>query len=53
MNTPTFNFFNGVIDVLFGIDFTINFRTSYIDQHTGDEICDNMMIAKNYVKGHF
>jgi CRP-like cAMP-binding protein len=43
-----------LVDVVFTIDIVLNFRTTYIDHTTGDEVSDPHKIAKHYVKsGHF
>lgn len=53
MNSIWFNLFDSSIDILFMIDVFINFRTSYINSKTGEEIFDLKMIAKNYLRGRF
>lgn len=53
MTTIWMDLFNAVIDILFMIDVIINFRTSYINSKTGEEIFDLKLIAKNYMKGRF
>ena len=45
--------FNGLIDFFFMMDVLINFRTSYINEHTGTEILDTKMIAVKYLKTRF
>ena len=40
---------NSVIDVLFLIDIIINFRTTFINSKTGDEISDTTLVAKHYI----
>jgi len=46
-----YEFLNNVIDFTFLVDILINFRTTYINQSTGDEISEPKMIAKHYVLG--
>ena len=43
---------NSVIDVLFLIDIIINFRTTFINSTTGDEIADTTLVAKHYISKH-
>ena len=45
--------FNHIIDVLFFFDIVISFRTSYVNQMTGDEIFNTKKIANNYMQGRF
>ena len=40
---------NSLIDYLFFIDIILNFRTSFFDMHTGEEITDKKIIAKHYI----
>lgn len=42
---------NSVIDFVFFIDIILNFRTTYYNSLTGDEVRDPVKIAKNYVFG--
>jgi hypothetical protein len=42
-----------IIDLLFFIDILFNFRTTYTDSSTGDEIGNPKKIAKHYVLGRF
>ena len=44
---------NNVIDVLFCIDIVMNFRTTYFNSRTGEEIIEKAMIVKNYLTAHF
>ena len=55
---PTFKayafvFFDKCIDIMFGVDIVISFRTTYQDPYTGDEIYDSKKISKNYIMGRF
>ena len=42
-----------VIDSMFAIDIVISFRSTYLDEFTGDEVFDEGRIAKNYLFGRF
>jgi len=53
MDSIWFNMFDAVIDILFMVDVFINFRTSFVNSKTGEEIFDLKVIAKNYMKGRF
>jgi hypothetical protein len=44
---------NAIIDIFFMADLIINFRSSYINDKTGEEINDIKSIAFNYLKGRF
>lgn len=44
---------NHIIDVIFGIDLIMHFRTTIMNDVTGEEIKTPVMIAKTYVKGRF
>lgn len=44
---------NAFIDLLFIIDVFVNFRTSYVNTKTGEEIFDLKKIALNYLKARF
>jgi len=46
-------FANAFLDVIFILDLILNFRTSFIHSQTGEEIFDQKLIAKNYLKGQF
>lgn len=46
-------FFNYLIDIFFLTDIILNFRTSFINILTGDEITDSKSIAINYIGGRF
>lgn len=51
--SPTYNIyytiFESMIDVLFGLDVIINFRTSFVHSKTGLEVVEWKPIARNYV----
>lgn len=53
MESKYFLIFNAIIDLLFMIDVFINFRTTYVNAKTGEEIFDKKKIIKNYLKGRF
>ena len=44
---------DNVIDFLFFLDIVMNFRTTYFDSSTGEEIIDKKMITKHYLFGQF
>jgi hypothetical protein len=48
-----YDLFNYLTDVLFFMDVLINFRTTYIDDLTNEEIFDPKRIAIQYLKGRF
>lgn len=39
-----------LIDLMFVLDIVFNFRTTYIDSVTGDEVFDRVFITKHYIK---
>ena len=41
--------FNSMIDFLFFVDIILNFRTTYFDMNSGEEIFDEKEIAKHYI----
>jgi potassium voltage-gated channel Eag-related subfamily H protein 6 len=43
--------FDFMIDLLFMADIVLNFRTSFLNTKTGDEIKDPKKIAKSYIFG--
>jgi uncharacterized membrane protein len=45
--------FNGIIDFFFIMDVIINFRTSYTNATTGEELTDCKSISLNYIKTRF
>lgn len=50
---PGVSFANHVIDAIFFFDIVLNFRTTYQNILTGDEVTEPKRIAINYVKGRF
>lgn len=53
MQGPLFLVINTGIDLLFFMDIIINFRTTYINRKTGNEVVDTKTIALSYLKGRF
>jgi len=43
-------YFNSVIDFLFFVDICVNFRTTFPNKKTGEEIKDGKLVALNYLK---
>lgn len=50
---PFFYAFNYFIDAIFFIDLVLNFRTTYFNPRTGDEVSDPKLIAASYLKSRF
>lgn len=48
-STLEFMLLERFIDVLFGIDIFLNFRTTFVNAKTNIEITDPTRIAKNYI----
>jgi hypothetical protein len=44
---------NAIIDVMFLVDILVNFRTTFLNPLSGDEIYDPREIAINYLKTRF
>lgn len=53
MESTFFTILNACVDFCFLLDVLVNFRTTYFDSRTGDEVFDTKMIAKNYLKSRF
>ena len=53
MKGATFTVLNGLVDFCFLLDIIFTFRTTFVDQKTGDEIYDMWKIARIYLKGQF
>ena len=53
MDSSGFLILNSIIDVIFGIDIIVQFKTTYYDSMSGDEIFDKEMIKWNYLQGRF
>ena len=50
MKTGQFLLLNSFIDLIFALDILVNFRTTFYDRESQDEVTDAMQIAKEYVK---
>lgn len=46
-------FIDTIVDIIFGLDILIMFRTSYRDPQSDLKIRDAKQIAINYIKGRF
>ena len=44
---------NHLIDITFALDIILNFRTTYMNRMTGEEITGYKEIQINYIKGQF
>jgi hypothetical protein len=53
MESSGFLVLNTVIDIIFGIDIVLQFKTTYYDSLTGEEIFDKKTIIMEYLKGRF
>ena len=53
MKIPVFYLINGLIDFVFLLDIIVNFRTTFYDIDTGDEVFDAKRIAKRYLQNRF
>lgn len=53
MESQGFLILNSVIDFIFGIDIFVQFKTTYYDALSGDEVFDKNLIFWNYIKGRF
>lgn len=53
MEQVGFTFLNSVIDMFFALDIYIQFKTTYYDDQSGEEIMDKQMIIWNYLSGRF
>lgn len=52
-NSSSLNIFNTLIDICFMLDILVNFRTTFVNPRTGDEIVSPKTIALTYIKGRF
>jgi hypothetical protein len=50
MQSVYFLVINSIIDVLFLVDIIVNFRTTFFNIRTGDEIYVPIKIARNYLE---
>jgi len=53
MKLPAFYVVNSLIDFVFLLDIIVNFRTTFYDIETGDEVFDSKRSGKLYLKGRF
>jgi hypothetical protein len=53
MRSSLFKVVNSIIDVIFLLDIFVNFRTTFINQRTGDEVFNLNKIAKKYLSTRF
>ena len=53
MKLPGFTALNSLIDLVFLMDIIVNFRTTFYDIETGDEVFDSKRTGKVYLKGRF
>ena len=53
MENTSFLILNTIIDFIFLIDIIVQFKTTYYDPLSGDEIFDKEIIKWNYLKGRF
>lgn len=53
MKLPAFYVLNSLIDFVFLLDIVINFRTTFYDIETGDEVFDAKLTGKMYLRGRF
>ena len=53
MESSGFLVINTLIDIIFGIDIALQFKTTYYDPFTGEEIFDKKTITMEYLKGRF
>lgn len=53
MESEQFTVLNSVIDFFFAVDIYVQFKTTYYDPLSGDEIFDKKTIRDNYLKGRF
>ena len=51
--TTTWFIIEHFIDVIYCVDILINFRTTFHDKSTGDEITKPILIAKKYIQSGF
>ena len=53
MKAPGFYVLNSLIDFVFLLDIIVNFRTTFYDIETGDEVFDSKRTGKRYLKSRF
>lgn len=47
--SPALKVFSSLTDIVFLIDIMINFRTTFIDDETGEEVMDLLLISTSYL----
>lgn len=53
MKATSFVLLNSLIDFFFLLDIIVNFRTTFYDIETGDEVFDSKRTGKKYLKSRF
>lgn len=53
MKQPIFYLVNGLIDFVFLLDIIVNFRITFYDGDTGDEVFDAKRIGRRYLSNRF
>ena len=53
MESTEFVVLNSIIDFIFGIDIYVQFKTTFYDPLSGDEVFDKKVIFWTYLKGRF
>jgi hypothetical protein len=48
-NNPVYESINTIIDIFFIVDVYLNFRTSFLDPVSGEEVTDSKLVALNYL----
>ena len=53
MDHPVYILVDLIINIVFICDMLVNFRTTFIDEESGEEVTDLKEIAVNYLKSRF
>ncbi len=53
MKSAGFYVLNSLIDFVFFLDIVVNFRTTFYDIETGDEVFDAKRTGRKYLKSRF
>ena len=53
MDHPVYILVDVIINIVFICDMLVNFRTTFIDEESGEEVTDPKEIAVNYLKSRF
>ena len=53
MESRGFFILNSIIDFIFLLDIFVQFKTTFFDPISGEEVYDKKLIAMNYLKGRF